>query len=83
MIEDIAIEKDLLRKFYKNRVWGRHHFREDTLAKGFPSHIRHKVKEVAENLRKRGLLIKFPTAHGIQWYANREKLREIEEIINV
>ncbi len=77
------IKKALLRKFYKNDVWGKHHLREDTLAKGFPPHFRHHVMEIAEELRKNGFLIKFPTSHGTQWYANIEKIREIEEIINV
>ncbi len=80
-MEEKEIEQDLLRKFYRHRVWGKHHFREDTLIKGFPSHLRRDVLRAAEELRKRGLLIKFPTNHGIQWHANMEKLREIEELI--
>lgn len=80
-MEDKEIVKDLLRKFYRHRVWGRHHFREDTIIKGFPSHLRKRIIDVAEDLRRKGFLIKFPTSHGTQWYANIEKLKEIEEII--
>ena len=75
------IEKKLLRKFYMHNVWGKHHFREDTLLKGFPSHLRYRVKIAAEELRRSGYLIKFPTGHGMQWYANIKKLKEIEEIV--
>ncbi len=80
-MEDKEIEQDLLRNFYRHKVWGKHHFREDTIVKGFPSHLRKNVIRAAEELRKRGFLIKFPTSHGTQWYANIEKLKEIEEII--
>ena len=80
-MDEKEIAQDLLRKFYKHGVWGKHHWREDTLPKGFPSHVRHIVLRVAEDLRRKGFLIKFPTSHGVQWYMNIEKLREIEEII--
>jgi len=80
-MKDEEIIKDLLRNFYRHKAWGKHHFREDTIVKGFPSHLRKNVIRAAEELRKRGFLIRFPTNHGVQWYANIEKLKEIEEII--
>ncbi|MBU3905209.1 MAG: hypothetical protein KJ906_03610 [Nanoarchaeota archaeon] len=76
------IEKKLLRKFYRHKVWRTHHWREDTLIKGFPSHLRYRVKLAAEELRRKGYLIRFPTGHGIQWYANIEKLKEIETLMS-
>lgn len=81
IVKDKEIMQDLLRKFYRHNAWGRHHFREDTIVKGFSSHLRKNVIRVAEDLRRRGFMRKFPTNHGIQWYANIEKLKEIEEII--
>lgn len=80
MLDD-EIRRHLLKKFYRHNVWGRHHFREDTLAKGFPSHLRNRVMLIAEDLRREDFLVKFPTNHGMQWYANIQKLKEIEEIL--
>ena len=79
--EDHDVAKALLRKFYRHNVWGKHHLREDTLPKGFPAHVRGKVMDVAEELRRMGWLVKRPSSHGYQWYANIERIREIEEFI--
>lgn len=79
--QEIKIVKDLLRKFYRHGVWGRHHWRENTVPKGFPAHLKKKVMDIAEELRKEGFLIKRPSAHGAQWYANIERLEEIKELI--
>ena len=80
-MDDKVLERKLLNKFYIHKVWGKHHFREDTLLKGFPSHLKYRVKIIAEDLRKRGYLIKFPTGHGMQWYANIKKVEEIKKIV--
>lgn len=82
-ISDEEIATDIFHRFYRKKVWGKHHWREETLTKSFPPHIRGRVMKVAEELRKKGFLIKFPTSHGMQWYANIEKIEEIKEIINV
>lgn len=79
--EDTEIAKALMRKFYKNNIWGKHHWREDTLPKGFPPHIRGKVMKVAEELRRMDFLVRRPSSHGEQWYANLNKLKEIEEFL--
>jgi len=80
-MDDNEVEIKLLKKFYKHNIWGKHHIREDTLLKGFKGHLKHRVKIIADNLRKRGILIKYPTNHGMQWYADRNKIKEIEEIL--
>ncbi len=79
--EDRDIAKALMRKFFRNNIWGKHHWREDTLPKGFKPHLRGKVMDVAEELRRMGWLVKHPTGHGDQWNANINMLREIEEFI--
>ncbi len=75
------LAKDVMRKFYRNNIWGKHHWSEDTLPKGFPPHLRGKVMDVADDLRRMRFLVKRPSHHGYQWYANLEMLREIEEFI--
>ena len=79
--EDRDVAKALLRKFYKHNVWGNKHWREDNLPHGFPPHAKGKVIGVAEELRRMGLLVKRPSSHGYQWYANLERLKEIEDFI--
>jgi hypothetical protein len=79
---EMNIRKALLRKFYRHGIWGAGHMREDNVPKGFQDHLRKKVMEIAEELIRKGILCKKPTSHGIQWYANRDRLEEIEKIIN-
>jgi hypothetical protein len=84
------IRKALLRKFYRSGIydissrgkWGKAHLREDSLKKGFKGHEKGLVMDIAEDFRKMEILIKKPSSHGDQWYANIKKLEEIERIIN-
>jgi len=82
-MDDAEIARKLLKKFVDNNIWGRYHIREDTVPKGFPSHLRHRVMSIAEELKAKGFLVKFPTSHGMQWYANSERMKEIKEITDV
>jgi len=75
------VRKYLLRKIYKLGAWGKHHVCESNLPKGFPSHLCSLVKDVAHDLKKEGLLVCRPSGHDSQWYLNRNKLKEIEQII--
>ena len=81
MISENEIEASLLRKLHRMRCWGKHHISESNLPKGFPPEIRKKVIKAAENLRKKGLLLKHPTHHENQWHLNWNKKDEIEIII--
>ncbi len=60
--------------------WGGSHTSFDNLPKGFPSHVRGNVKEVAKNLIKEDLLISKPTSYGLEVSLNPEKKKEIEEL---
>ncbi|MBI5228506.1 hypothetical protein HY991_00230 [Candidatus Micrarchaeota archaeon] len=75
------ITKHLLWKLYKLGAWGKRHVSESNLPKGFPQHLRHLVKEAAEDLSKKGFLVKHPTHHETQWYLSWSKKKEIEEVI--
>lgn len=75
------IERILLKKLYTMGCWGTRHTSERNLPKGFPPHLRKRVLEIAEELRKKGFLAKFPTQHDYQWYLNWKFKKEIEEII--
>lgn len=81
-MDDREIETALLKKFVKKNIWGKYHIREDTMLKGFPGHLGHKIKIAAENLRKRGYLVKYPTNHGMQWHLNRNMIKEINDLLS-
>ncbi len=49
------VGKHLRWKLYKLAAWGKHHICESNLPKGFPSHLRNLVKDVAHDLKKKGL----------------------------
>jgi len=75
------IEKALLRKLHKMGCWGQHHICESNLPKGFPRHFYKEVMKVADELRRKGLLVRRPSHHENQWYLNWDRKNEIEEII--
>ncbi|VVB66363.1 Uncharacterised protein [Candidatus Gugararchaeum adminiculabundum] len=73
--------KQLLAKLYSIGAWGTHHVCLSNLPKSFPPHNRGLVKEVAQSLRKEGLLIMRPSSHDSQCYLNIQRKEEIEKII--
>ncbi|MCK4634353.1 MAG: hypothetical protein KAT37_00590 [Candidatus Aenigmarchaeota archaeon] len=81
MTMENTIEATLLRKLHKMRCWGKHHICESNLPKGFPKNLYKEVMKAADDLRRRGLLVKHPTHHENQWHLNWDKKEEIERII--
>ncbi|MBS3053071.1 MAG: hypothetical protein J4469_01075 [Candidatus Aenigmarchaeota archaeon] len=79
--DDRDIERILLKKLHTLGCWGTRHVSESNLPKGFPSHVKKRVMDIAEDLRKKGILIKRPSSHDYQWYLNWDSKREIEERI--
>ena len=75
------IKKTILRKLLADRIIGGRHTAIENLPKGFPKHLRGRVKEVAEDLVKAGLLLKKPTSYGPQVSLNPNRLAEIEIIV--
>jgi len=81
MATDEELESMLLRKLYKLRTWGAHHICESNLQKKFAKHERGRVLEIAERLRREGLLVKRPSSHEYQWFLSIMRKEEIEERI--
>lgn len=73
------IVKIILRKLVYLGKWGGSHTSIDNVPKGFPKEIRGRVKEIARELIKRGLLLPKPTSYGLEVSLNPEKKKEIEE----
>ncbi|MBS3127236.1 hypothetical protein J4228_03660 [Candidatus Woesearchaeota archaeon] len=80
-MERDAIRRKILKKLYVHRIIQHKHTSFDNLPKGFPSHLRGQVKEIAEQLIKEGLLLSKPTNYGLEVSLNHKRIEEIEEII--
>lgn len=72
------IECALLRKLARLGYWGGRHTSFDTLPKGFPKHLRNKVKEKAQELIKKHILLSKPTNYGLHVSLNPAKMEEIK-----
>jgi len=77
-MESEEIQDLLLRKMHRIGAWGTHHISESNLQKSFPAHLRGKVIDEAEKLRKQGLLVKHPSSHDRQWWLNWNRKPEID-----
>jgi len=80
--DESKIRATLLYHLRRKRAIGGVHTHFDTLRRGFPSHISKDVKKIGEKLIKEGLIIKKPTAYGLQISLNNEKLKEIDAFIH-
>lgn len=71
----------LLRKLLKQKYWGARHTNFNNLPKGFPSHVRKRVKSAAKELIKEGILISKPTSYGLEVSLNPRRRAEVERAL--
>jgi len=76
------IKATLLYNLRRRKIIGGVHTYFDTLKKGFPSHLGKDINKIAKQLIKEGFILTKPTSYGLQVYLNKEKLKEIEDIIS-
>jgi hypothetical protein len=75
------IKATLLYHLRRKKKIGESHTPFDTLKKGFPSNLGKNVKNIAEELIKKGYIIPKPASYGLQVSLNKDKLQEIEDFI--
>lgn len=75
------IKATILYHLRRKKVIGGVHTPFDTVTKGFPSHMGKDVKKIAEELIRKGYILKKITNYGLHISLNKNKLREIEEFI--
>lgn len=80
-VSDEEIKVELLRKLHDMKVGRKRHIYEPDLAKGFPPNLRKRFLKIAEDLRREGLLIKFPHSGEMVWQLNLNQIEEIKELI--
>lgn len=79
--DDEKIKATILYHLRRKKIIGGVHTPFDTVTKGFLSHIGKDVKKIAEDLIKKEYILKKITNYGLHIHLNKEKLKEIEEII--
>ena len=62
--------------------WGNSHTSFDNLPKGFPTHLRGDVKDIAKKLIKEKLLLSKPTSYGLEVSLNPKKKKEVETLVD-
>lgn len=65
----------------RKRIIGAKHTHYNTLSLGFPAHLGKDIKKIADGLIKEGLIVTKPTSYGLQVSLNKDRIKEIEEII--
>lgn len=74
-------EKEILYKLFRRGIIGGVHKSEEDITRFFKKDQRGEVKKKIHNLIKIALLVKKPSSYGMRYSLNRDKLKEIEEII--
>ena len=73
------LEAALLHKFVLKGAWQSYHIYESDVPKGFPPNIRNDIMKVAQNLKKKGLLVSWPHGREHVWILNKDKSADILE----
>lgn len=81
MLQDAEVKATILYHLRRKKVIGGVHTPFDTVTKGFPAHLGKDIKKIAESLIREGLLITKSASYGLQISLNKERLPEIDGII--
>lgn len=76
-----SVKKALIRNLMYMDKWGGSHTSFSNLPKGFPSHLRGEVKEIARELIKKGILLSKPTSYRLEVSLNVDRKKEIEAML--
>jgi len=82
-MDDGDIKKGIIRKLFYLGKWGGSHTSFDNLPKGFPKELGKKVKSIAKDLIKKGILLSKPTSYGVEVSLNPSKKGDIENILGI
>ena len=78
-----GISTFILEKMYRNRIVGARHISLEDLRTGCPSHERGNVEKSLKKLVKENLILKHPTAYGMQYALNPQRIDEIMKILDI
>lgn len=79
------IEKFILRKLVRHRIWTHKHTSIHNLQKGLPDHLRSRkeVRKAIEDLLKSKFISSKPTHYGLEVSLNMKMKKEIEDLIGL
>lgn len=79
------IERFILKKLVRHRIWTHKHTNIHNLQKGLPDHLRSRkeVKKAIEDLLKSKFISSKPTHYGLEVSLNIEMKKEIENVIGL
>jgi len=83
MWSDEEIKGKILHKLTRLGKFKHSHTSIDNLPKGFPQDIRHRVKQMAKELKKEGILFSKPTHYGEEVSIDSTKKEIIIRYINM
>jgi hypothetical protein len=75
------IERDIIYKMFKRKIIGGVHKSQEDVARWFRKDMRGSVKEALETLVRSSLIVKKPSSYGDRFSLNRDRLLEIERIL--
>lgn len=73
----------ILKHLYKHAYIGKRHTPFENALKGIPKHLRGEAKDSLENMIKTGLVLPYPTGHGLDVRINPDRVAEVKRIIGV
>lgn len=79
--DEDKIKATILYHLRRKKVIGGFHTPFDTVTKGFPSHLGKDIKKAAEELIRKGYILKKITNYGLHITLNKERITEIEDFI--
>mgnify|MGYP001567577943 FL=1 len=79
--DEDKIKATILYHLRRKKVIGGVHTPFDAVTKGFPSHLGRDIKKIAEELIRKGFILKKIANYGLHIRLNKDKLREIGEFI--
>ncbi|MCZ7384012.1 MAG: hypothetical protein O8C63_04605 [Candidatus Methanoperedens sp.] len=83
MVDYNKIEIAILKHLYKHGYIGKRHTPFENALKGIPKHLRGEAKDSLEIMIKTGLILPYPTGHGLDVRINPERVDEVKRIIGV
>lgn len=83
MKDYIKTEIAILKHLYKHGYIGKRHTPFENALKGIPKHMKGEAKERLDYLIKTGLVLPYPTGHGLDVRINPERVPEVKRIIGV
>lgn len=83
MNEHNKTEIAILKHLYKHGYMGKRHTPFENALKGIPKHLKGEAKHSLEVLIKTGLVLPYPTGHGLDVRINPDRVLEVKRIIGV